>query len=113
MFCRARYQRNTEKIKMSGNLHPIWTKETLISVFETPPPSVVGELNLRELLRISEHWRNCAQTTETDYDAQNFLYSIMSSVLWPYFSTRLRPADPQDPGENPTSKERPRPTTLH
>ena len=86
---------------MSGNLHPIRTKATLISGFETPPPSVVGGLNLRKLLRVWEHYRHCAQTIETDYDAQNFLYLVMPPVLWPYFSTRLRPADPQDPGKNP------------
>ena len=26
----------------------------------------------------------------------------MPTELWPCFSTRLRPADPQDPGENPS-----------
>ena len=59
---------------MSGNLHPIRTKQTVISGFESPPPPVVGELNLRELLRIWEHCQNCTQTTKTDYDAQNLLY---------------------------------------
>ena len=75
--------------KMSGNLHTIRTKETLTSGFESPPPTVVGELNLRELLKIWEHCQNCAQTTETDYDAQNFLYLVMPPTIWPYFSTRL------------------------
>ena len=79
---------------MSGNLHPIRTKETLINGFESPPSPVVGDLNLCELLRTWEHFRNCAQTTETDFNAQNFLFLVMPTELWPYFSTRLRPADP-------------------
>ena len=47
---------------MSGSLHPMRTKEMLVTAFESPPPLVAGELNLRKLLRIWEHYHNCAQT---------------------------------------------------
>ena len=87
---------------MSGNLHPIWTKETLVSGFETLPPPVAGELNLRELLRIREHCQNNAQKTKTDCDAQNFLYLVTPPTFWSYFSTILQPADPQDSGDDPS-----------
>ena len=87
---------------MSRNLHPIRTKETLIIGFESPPAPVAGELNLREVLRTWEHYHKCTQTTETNYDSQNFLYIVIPQQLWPYFSTKVRPADPQDPGENPS-----------
>ena len=79
---------------MSGNLHPIRTKETLISGFESPPPPVVGELNLRELLRTWEHCRNCAQTTETDFDAQNFLTHMTQANPPPTTTVRVQPTTP-------------------
>ena len=87
---------------MSGNLHPIRTTEMLKAGFESPPPRVTGEINLRELTRIWEHCKNIAQQTETNYDAQNFLYAVLPDQLWTYFSTRARPNPPVDPGENPS-----------
>ena len=87
---------------MSGNVHPIRTKETLIVGFESPSAPVVGELDLREVLRTWEHCHNCAQATKTNYGAQKFLYIVMPQQLWPYISTKVRPADPQDPGNTPS-----------
>ena len=87
---------------MSGNLHPIRTNEMLKAGFESLPPPITGELNLRELTRIWEHCKNIAQQTETNYDEQNFLYAVLPQQLWTYFSTRQRPTPPVDPGNNPS-----------
>ena len=87
---------------MAGNPHPIRTKEILVTGFETPPPPISGEINLRELIRIWKHCKNCAQQTETNYYAQNFLYAVLPQLLWMYFSIRPRPAEPQDAGSNPS-----------
>ena len=70
---------------MSGNLHPIRTTEMLKAGFESPPPPVTGELNLRELTRIWEHCKNIAQQTETNYDAQNFYTQSYLTSYGPIF----------------------------
>ena len=85
---------------MAGNLHPIRTKEILGSGFESPVPPIAGELNLRELIRVWKYYKKCAQQTETNYNDQNFLYTVLSDKLWPYFSTRPKPNPPIDPGQN-------------
>ena len=87
---------------MTGNLHPSRTTEQLTAGFPTSVPGITGEVVLRELIRIWQHCKKCAQVTGTDYDAQNFLYIVLPPQLWPYFSTRLYPTAPVDPGPNPS-----------
>ncbi len=42
------------------------------------------------------------QHTETNYDAQNYLFTVLLPALWPYFLTRPYPAAPPDPVTNPS-----------
>ena len=87
---------------MSGNLHPVRTKEQFTAGFPTIVPAITGDMNLRGLIRIWQHCKSCAQQTETNYDAQNYLYVVLPPQLWPYFSTRAYPTAPVDPGTNPS-----------
>ena len=87
---------------MSGNLHPARTKEQFTAGFPTIIPAITGDMNLRGLIRVWQHCKNCAQKTETNYDAQNYLYVVLPPALWPYFSTRAYPTAPVDPGTNPS-----------
>ena len=87
---------------MSGNLHPVRTKDQLTAEFAPTIPPITGEINLRELIRVWEHLKSCAQATETNYDAHYYLYVVCPPELWPYFSTRVSSVLPQDPGTNPS-----------
>jgi len=87
---------------MTGSLHPIRTKEQLTAGFPTIVPAITGDVNLKEIIRLWQHIKRCAHQTETNFDAQNFLYVVLPPGLRPYFSTRQYPAAPLDPGTNPS-----------
>ena len=46
---------------MSGNIHPVCTKDQPIAEFAPTVPPINREINLRELMRIWEHVKTCAQ----------------------------------------------------
>ena len=87
---------------MAGSLHPVRTKEQLTAGFPTVVPAITGDVTLHEIIRLWQHIKRCAQCTETNFDAQNFLYVVLPPGLWPYFSTRQYPTAPLDPGDNPS-----------
>ena len=87
---------------MAGSLHTVSTKEQLTAGFPTIVPAITGDVTLKEIIRVWQHIKGCAQRTETNFDAQNFLYVVLPPGLWPYFSTRPYPAAPIDPGPNPS-----------
>ena len=87
---------------MAGSLHPVRTKEQLTAGFPTIVPAITGDVTLKEIIRLWQHIKQCAQRTETNFDAQNFLYVVLPPGLWPYFSTRQYPTAPIDPGTNPS-----------
>ena len=89
---------------MSGSLHPMRTKEVLVTGFESPPPLVLSRrIKSTQITQDlgTLHTTTAHKQPKTDYDAQNFLYLFMLPTLWPYFSTRVRLADPRYPGNNP------------
>ena len=74
----------------------------MTAVFPAIVPTISGEVTLRKLIRIWEHYKHCAQLTETAFDAQNFLYIILLTGIWPYFLTPPYPTAPGNPGTNPS-----------
>ena len=73
---------------MAGSLHTVCTKEQLTAGFPTIVPVITGDVTLKEIIRVWQHIKRCAQRTETNFDAQNFLHVVLPPGLWPYFSAR-------------------------
>lgn len=87
---------------MSGNLHPVRSKDQLLSKFDPPVPKITQEINLRELIHIWWHLKNCVQATETDFVEQVYLYIVCSAILWCYFFIRPCQILQGGPGTNPS-----------
>ena len=66
---------------MSGNLHPVRTKEQFTAGIPTIIPAITSDMNLHGLIRIWQHCKSCAQQSETNYDAQNYLYVVLLQQL--------------------------------
>ena len=66
---------------MAGNLHAVHNKDELTVEFPPSVHPITGEINLKELIRIWQHIKGCAQVTETNYDNQNWLFCILPQPL--------------------------------
>ena len=64
-----------------GSLYTPRTKEQLTGEFQPLVPPIQNEITLKELIRIWQHCRCCAQHTETNFDPQNYLYIVMNNLL--------------------------------
>ena len=93
----------------------------MVAAFPSKCAVIIGEPNLRELIRVLRHCVKCSQSHSTKYDTLNCLYIAVAEVLYkqyaplvfdgdgnPMLDTNGRqerqamPADPVYPGEGPT-----------
>ncbi len=68
---------------MTVNLRTVHTKDQLTAQFSTLVHQINGKITLCRLIRIWQHCKRYAQHTETNFDAQNYLYCILLLELWP------------------------------
>ena len=63
---------------MTGSLYKITLQSEMVAAFPPKCAVIVGEPNLRELIRVLRHCVKCAQSHSTQYDTLNCLYLVVA-----------------------------------
>jgi hypothetical protein len=106
---------------MTGSLYKITLQSEMVAAFPPKCAVIVGEPNLRELIRVLRHCVKCAQSHSTQYDTLNCLYLVVAEALYKQYAPlvfngdgtpvlnangrqerQAMPAEPEYPGEGPT-----------
>ena len=106
---------------MTGSLFKITLQSEMVAAFPPKCAVIVGEPNLRELIRVLRHCVKCAQSHNTQYDTLNCLYLVVAEGLYKQYAPlvfnldgtprmtaagrqerQAMPAEPENPGEGPT-----------
>ena len=76
------------------------TQSDILAAFPPAPVPIVGEMTLREIIRIWVHMMACAQTQKWAPDPTlNFLYLACPETLWGNYSNDAYPQTPPHPGQ--------------
>ena len=106
---------------MTGSLYKITLQSEMVAGFPPKCAVIIGEPNLRELIRVLRHCVKCAQSHNTNHDTLNCLYIVVAEALYTQYAPlvydenhnpmldasgrqerQVMPADPVNQGEGPT-----------
>ena len=71
---------------MTGSLYKITLQSELVAAFPSKYAVIIGEPNLRELIRVLRHCVECAQSHSTKYNTQNCLYRVVAEALFKQYA---------------------------
>ena len=58
----------------------------MVAAFQPKCAVIIGEPNLRELIRILRHCAKCAQSHSTKYDTLHCLYLVVAEALYKQYA---------------------------
>ena len=81
-------KRPTDKPRdtMTGSLYKITLQSEMVAAFPPKCAVIIGEPNLRELIRVLRHCIKCAQSHSTEYDTLNYLYLVIAEELYKLYA---------------------------
>jgi len=74
----------------------------VLAAFPAAPSAIIGDMTLRDLIRLILHLIHCVQAVKNDTHALNYLYLACPDTFWANYSGDAYPATPAHPGHFPT-----------
>ena len=71
---------------MTGSLYKITRQLEMKVTFPPKCADIVGDPNLRELIRVLRHCVKCAQSHSTEYGTLNSLYIVIAEALYKQYA---------------------------